>query len=134
MSRQYLGLDIGTKRIGVAVADDVVKIAVPLETLEMDESTIRASIARLVTQHDIETIVLGYPRNQSGEATKQTEYVEKIAGLLKDIDAAIVFQDESLSSVTAEHRLASRTKQYSKADIDAEAAAIILQDYLEIHL
>lgn len=131
MSRQYLGLDIGTKRIGVAVADDIVKIAVPLETLEMDEDTIRASIARLVTQHDIKTIVLGYPRNQSGEATKQTEYVEKIASLLNDLDATIMFQDESLSSVIAEDRLASRTKQYSKADIDAEAAAIILQDYLE---
>lgn len=133
MSRQYLGLDIGTKRVGVAVADDIVKIAVPLETLAMDESTFRERVAYLVTQHDIETIVLGYPRNQSGEATKQTAYVEAIANQLKDLDANIVFQDESLSSVVAEDRLKARTKEYTKADIDAEAAAVILQDYLEAH-
>lgn len=133
MSRQYLGLDVGTVRVGVAVADDIVKIAVPIDTILMNEATIRESVAILVTKHDITTVVVGYPRNQSGEATKQTAYVEKIAEQLKDLDAKIVFQDESLSSVVAEERLAKRTKHYTKADIDAEAAAIILQDYLETH-
>jgi RNase H-fold protein (predicted Holliday junction resolvase) len=53
---------------------------------------------------------------------------------LRDIDATIVFQDESLTSVMAEKRLESRGGLYSKGDIDSEAAAIILQDYMEQRL
>ena len=80
--------------------------------------------------HDISILVIGYPRNQSGEATKQTESVEQFAEELAEIeiDADLVFQDESLSSVEAERRL-GRVKD--KGEIDAEAASIILQDYLE---
>lgn len=79
-----------------------------------------------------QTLVVGYPRNQQGEATAQSAYVEAFADKLADI-AKVVFQDESLTSVLAESRLKSRGKPYVKGDIDKEAAAIILQDYLEQH-
>ena len=71
------------------------------------------------------------PRNQSGEPTKQTAYVEEFVKTIAelDIDAEIVYQDESLTSVQAEARLGTRIK--NKGEIDAEAASIILQDYLE---
>jgi putative holliday junction resolvase len=125
-----LGLDVGEKRIGVAVADTSVRIAVPLETIEVNGNEIEA-IAEAVLREGAGTVVIGYPRNQAGEATAQTDYVEKFAKRLETIDVALVFQDESLTSVMAEQRLKAYNKPYSKGDIDAQAATIILQDYLE---
>lgn len=126
----YLALDIGEKRIGVAVGDSAVRIAVPLDTIEVDGTEIE-HIARHVVREKVEVIVIGYPRNQSGEPTAQTEFVEAFAKKLEDIAPKIVFQDESLTSVLAEEQLQSYDKPYSKGDVDAQAAALILQDYLE---
>lgn len=130
-SKQLIALDIGEKRIGVAVADFDVRIAVPVETIAMDESTFREDIAQLVTKYGASEIVVGYPRNQSGEPTAQTSYVESCAEQLDDLDAVVKFQDESLTSVIAEQRLKAKGGVVQKGDIDAEAAAIILNDYLE---
>ena len=129
----YLCLDVGEVRTGVAVADSKVRIPIPYETFSMDKSSLRTEVARLVAVHDADTIVIGYPRNQSGEPTAQTRFVEGQAETLQDMDVHIVFQDESLSSVEAERRLKSRHRPYGKADIDAEAACIILESYLEGH-
>lgn len=128
--RNILALDVGEKRIGVAMADTSVRIAVPFGWLENGDSVL-TDIAELLIRHDIGVVVVGYPRNQSGEPTKQTEYVENFVDTIAelDIDAEIVFQDESLTSVQAEARLGKNIKD--KGDIDAEAASIILQDYLE---
>lgn len=128
-TKQLLGLDVGSARIGVATADISVRIAIPHDTITVDSNELEA-IAEIVVDGDIDTIVVGYPRNQSGETTAQTEAVEAFAKNLEDM-AKVVFQDESLSSVEAERRLEARGVSYTKADIDAEAAAIILQDYLE---
>ena len=130
MSSSYICLDVGEKRIGVAVADNAVRIAVAYQTIEVDGNEIQA-IAELVVSEGVDTIVVGYPRNQSGEATAQTAYVEAFAERLTDLTKTIVFQDESLTSVIAEQRLQSYKKPYTKGDIDAQAAAIILEDYLE---
>lgn len=128
-----MALDVGERRIGLAMADSQVKIAIPFGWLENDERVI-VRITELVLQHDIKMIVVGYPRNQSGEPTQQTEFVESFVERLADIelDTDIVFQDESLTSVQAEQRLAGRIKD--KGEIDAEAASIILQDYLEANV
>lgn len=128
-----MALDVGERRIGLAMADSQVKIAIPFGWLENDQRVI-VRITELVLQHDIKTIVVGYPRNQSGEPTQQTEFVESFVERLADIelDTDIVFQDESLTSVQAEQRLAGRIKD--KGEIDAEAASIILQDYLEANV
>lgn len=128
-TKQLMALDIGHKRIGVAFGDTAVRIAVPYDTLQVDGSELQA-IAQLYVHHTIDIIVVGYPRNQQGEATDQTVYVEQVA---KNIEAYanVAYQDESLTSVQAEQRLAARKKGFKKEEIDAEAAAIILQDYLE---
>mgnify|MGYP003042674027 FL=1 len=128
-----MALDVGERRIGLAMADSQVKIAIPFGWLENDERVI-VRITELVLQHDIKTIVVGYPRNQSGEPTQQTEFVESFVEQFADVelDTDIVFQDESLTSVQAEQRLAGRIKD--KGEIDAEAASIILQDYLEANV
>lgn len=127
-----IGLDVGEKRIGVSVADLAVRIAIPLTTVLVDGAEIEA-IAKIIDDERADTLVVGYPRNQSGEPTTQTDYVEKFAVHLEPLAATIVYQDESLTSVIAEQRLKAQGKPYEKADIDAQAATIILQDYLESH-
>lgn len=129
-TKTFVCLDVGEKRIGVAVADTDVKIAVPFTTIIVDGTEIEA-INEIVIRESADTIVIGYPRNQLGESTAQTSYVEQFATKLEDSGPTIVFQDESLTSVLAEEQLKAHKKPYNKADIDAQAAAIILQDYLE---
>lgn len=126
-----LALDVGEARIGVASADTTIRIPVPRGTLVVD-GTEHEQLAELIAQEPaVHTIVLGFPRNQSGQTTAQTEYVKHFSEQLQPLHIPIVFQDESLTSVLAEERLRARQKVYSRADIDAEAAVIILQDYLE---
>lgn len=127
-----LGLDVGERRIGVASADASLPIAMPLTTISVDGSEVQ-QIAALVADHAVEKIIVGYPRNQQGELTQQTEKVEAFAKLLLPLDIPIIMQDESLTSVLAQQHLDSLGKPYEKGDIDAAAAAIILQDYLEAH-
>lgn len=99
MSKQsLLALDVGERRIGVAVADSSVPIAIAYDTIEVDGSEIE-QIARLIALEDIDTVVIGYPRNQREQATAQTTYAEKFAEKLQDIAPEIMFQDESLKPV-----------------------------------
>jgi putative Holliday junction resolvase len=129
-NRSLVCLDVGEKRIGVAVADTGIRIAVPFDTVVVDGSELQA-IAAIVIREGADTIVVGYPRNQSGASTAQTAYVEAFSENLRSMVDHIVFQDESLTSVMAERRLKDSRKPYQKGDIDMHAAAIILQDYLE---
>ena len=129
-SQSLVCLDVGEKRIGVAVADTAVRIAVAFDTIAVDGEELNR-IAEIVIREGAKTIIVGYPRNQQGETTAQTSYVEKFAESLADMVEEIVFQDESLTSVMAENRLIAMKKPYSKGDIDAQAAAIILEDYME---
>ena len=125
-----IGLDVGHIRIGVAVGDSAVCLAVPHDTLDVDGTEIE-KIAEIVVRQNVEVIVVGLPRNQAGELTDQSLYSQNFAKKLEYMNAKVVFQDESLTSVLAEERLKSFKVPYKKADIDAEAASIILQDYIE---
>ena len=129
---RILALDVGTKRIGVAKADSSTRIAVPVGFINVDGSEWRR-IARLATLNNTNLFVLGLPRSNQGTETKQSLYVRNFAKeLIQQLPGArIRFQDESLTSVVAEERLKSRKRTYEKGEIDAEAAAIILQDFLE---
>ncbi|HTK39535.1 MAG TPA: Holliday junction resolvase RuvX [Patescibacteria group bacterium] len=130
--RTIIALDVGEKRIGVAQADMSIGIAVPYDVIEVDGNEVEA-IIRLVILSGADTVVVGYPRNQSGEPTAQSTYVENFVATLQDIDAKIVYQDESLTSVLAEQQLEARKKPYAKGDVDMIAASLILDDYLETH-
>ncbi len=132
-AKKILCLDVGERRIGVAVGDTSVKIAVPQETIEVDGTEL-VKIKKLIWLEGVSLLVVGYPRNQQGEATKQTAFVERFIDTLQqdgEFHTDVVFQDESLTSVLAEQYLESTGKPYGKADIDAHAARIILQDYIE---
>lgn len=132
MSKSYVALDVGEKRIGVALARDDIKIAMAYDTLNVDGGEVQA-IAEIIVREKADVLVVGYPRNQAGEPTKQTEFVERFVEQLRDIAPKIVFQDESLTSVKAEEILNVRNQPYAKGEVDALAASLILQDYLETH-
>ena len=129
---RILGLDVGEKRIGVARADSDTRIAVPIGFVEANGSEWQ-EIARLARLNNTDYFVLGLPRSNEGNETAQSAYVREFAKTLieKIPEAKLRFQDESLTSVIAEERLKSRKKPYQKGDIDAEAASIILQDFME---
>lgn len=131
--KNVIALDVGEKRIGVALADTETRLPRPLKTLEVSEQTVD-QVKDTLGQYDIEQVVVGYPRNQAGEPTKQTAQVEAFVQQLKlPENIQIAWQDESLTSVQAEAELESRGGSYSKADVDALAATYILQDYLQEH-
>lgn len=127
----FLALDIGEKRIGVAQADNEVRIAFPLCTLNVDGLEL-SRLREIVSEVKPSALIVGYPRNQNGEPTEQTKLILQAAKKLEILEVPIVYQDESLTSVIAENHLKKTNKPYSKADIDAHAAAIILEDYLDI--
>ena len=129
---KIIGLDVGEKRIGVAKVDSSTKIAMPVGFVLVDGNEWQ-EIARIARMSNTSLFVLGLPRSNEGNETKQSEYVRQFAKeLVKKIPGAkIQFQDESLTSVEAESRLKQRKKRYEKGDIDAEAATIILQDFVE---
>lgn len=128
----FVCLDVGEKRIGIAIGDSAIRIAIAYDTIITDGNEIDA-IAKIIAKERAGVLVVGYPRNQSGESTAQTRYVEEFAKKFESIVPKIVFQDESLTSVMAEDQLMATRKPYSKGDIDARAAAIILQDYMGLY-
>ncbi|MDR2063532.1 MAG: Holliday junction resolvase RuvX [Candidatus Nomurabacteria bacterium] len=137
---KVMALDVGEKRIGVAIGNFETKIASPLTTIEADGQEIQ-KITTLLDEEEIDILVVGLPRNSKGEETKQTAMVRTFAEKLMPIldndfeyPKRLIYQDESLSSVIAEERLKESGVQWTKADVDKEAAAIILQDFLEKEL
>lgn len=126
----FIALDVGEKRIGVAQADNDVRIAFPLCTVSVDGLELQR-LREIMAEAEPSALIIGYPRNQQGEPTAQTRAIEEFATKLDTLHVPIVFQDESLTSVLAETYLKQHQKTYTKADIDAHAAAIILGDYME---
>lgn len=123
MATNILALDIGEKRIGVARANSIARIPEPIATLTNDAS-FKDAFAKLLQEYDITTIVVGLPRNLKGDETAQTAYTKQfVADNLAEYD--VIWQDETLSSVSAETR-----PDRLQHGIDAAAACIILDDYL----
>ena len=129
---RIIGLDVGTKRIGVAKADTSVRIAIPNGYVLVNGQEI-PEILRIARLNDTNFFVVGLPRSNDGNETAQSAYARKFADTLAASmpGARIYFQDESLTSVMAEERLKKRKKNFEKGEIDAEAASIILQDFIE---
>src|SRR4026209_3033552 len=136
-----VGLDIGERRIGVAVSDATGTLARPLGVLrpaglDVDALDVVArEIGRLAGEEDgVGAIVVGLPRRLDGTPTDMTSRVQQFARALgAKTSLPVTLQDERLSTREAESRLAVRDKDWRsrKAKLDAAAAAIILQDYLD---
>jgi putative Holliday junction resolvase len=128
-----LSLDVGTKRIGVAVASLSARLARPLTTLTNDDA-FYDSLASIIAQELVGALVVGYPRGLQGQSTAQTATIEAFAESLKSqYDMPVYFQDEALTSHMAEKELELRGKPYMKGDVDALAATYILEDFLNEH-
>lgn len=128
-----LALDVGSKRIGLALASTVARLPQPLTTLEVDQTVFEA-ISKIVKAENVTQLVVGLPRGMAGQTTAQTEAVQNFTKQLQaQIDLPIDYQDEALTSQHAEQELAGRKQPYTKADIDALAASLILQDWLSEH-
>ena len=134
-------LDIGERRIGVAISDATRTLARPvgvLQTSGLDgDALARAAseVARLAAEEDgLATLVVGLPRHLDGSPSDMTPRVEKFAARLRArTGLPVVLQDERLTSREAESRLALREKNWRvrKQRLDAAAAAVILQEYLD---
>lgn len=134
MSR-VLGLDVGDKRIGLALSDPNRILASPLTILERntDESIIE-KIIRIASENDVRIIIVGLPRSMSGNIGHQAEKVQSFTEeLRRQTEIPIAYRDERLTTVTAVRlkQEASKRKPNKKMRYDAMAAAVILQDYLE---
>lgn len=124
-----LGLDIGEKRVGVARVHTIARLPEPLGALTND-SSFSDALQHIIAEHSPDAIVVGLPRNLQGEETAQSTYVRTFtAECVEPFGLPVIFQDETLSSVEAEKRLG--TDVAKKGDVDAVAAAIILEDYLQ---
>jgi putative Holliday junction resolvase len=136
-----LGIDYGARRIGLALSDATATLASPWRMLHRPPSeaeTMRVLIAEIATlqQEDdgLEAVVVGWPRRLDGSPTDLTPIVETFAQSLQaKLAVPVVLQDERLSSTEAESRLARRERDWRKRkqQLDAAAAAVILQDYLD---
>jgi putative Holliday junction resolvase len=138
---RFVGLDVGEKRIGIAVSDATGTLARPLGVLEprsLDDQAAElaaAEVSRLAREEGgVAGVVVGLPRRLDGSPNALTPRVQKFAtDLAARLGPIVVLQDERLTSREAEQRLAVREKDWRarKKRIDAAAAAIILQDYLD---
>lgn len=128
-----LALDVGEKRIGLAVADAVLRFPRPLGTLDVTES-LWQDLAAITQQQQVRQLVVGLPRGLDGQETAQTQYVKNFMQHLQaTLNLPLQPQDEAATSVKAEEELQARGKPYEKSDIDALAATYILEDYLLEH-
>lgn len=126
--KNYLAIDVGEKRIGLAVASAVAKLPRPLAILPNDED-IYHEIGRIIKDENVEKVIVGLPRNMSGEETAQSDFSRQFAGRLdKETDAQIEFADESLSSKRVKD---STYKRDPSGYLDSVAACFILEEYME---
>ncbi len=127
-----LALDVGEKRVGVAMVRAEVRVPVTLETLDRQAPEFWEKLSEVIKQNEIGQIIIGLPRGLAGQETAQTKHVREFAGeLASHFSLPVHWQDEALTSVQAETILNGSGKPYKKADIDALAASLILADYLE---
>ena len=139
---RFLGVDLGRRRVGLAISDPSGTLARPLSTLVVRTSDdaldqVAAIVARLAAEDDgLATIVIGVPRSLDGTPTGATaEATAFIEALAARTSLPVAGEDERLSSHEADSRLAvgERDWRKRKARLDAAAAAVILQDYLDHH-
>lgn len=135
MAQRVLGLDVGEKRVGVAVSDPLGFTAQGIETIftKGTENDLRR-VHELARQYDVSTIVVGLPRNMDGTEGFQAERVRVFADRLVDMGFEVRYQDERLTTASARRTLieADVRRDKRKQVVDKLAAVLILQGYLDL--
>jgi putative Holliday junction resolvase len=134
---RFLGLDLGTKTLGIAISDVTNTLATPMTTWIFEEGnygSLLPKLKQLVSDENIGIIVLGLPKNMNNTLGSRAEETIKFKeNLEKYVNIKVVLQDERLSTIEAENYMlkADLSRKKRKKKIDGLAAAIILQTYLD---
>ena len=132
-----LGLDLGDRSLGIAISDDLNWLARPVETLKFEDKDFEKALKytlSLVIEHKIDTIVLGLPKNMNGTEGVQAEICREFKmNLEEETTIKIILWDERLTSKMASNMMKDQklNRKKRKQSIDAMAAVIILQGYLD---
>lgn len=136
---RYLGLDVGSKTVGVAVSDPFGWTAQGVEIIPIDEELEDFGLDRLgelIAEYKVEALVLGLPKNMNNSIGPRAEASQKYGQLVIDrFDLPVFYQDERLTTVQAERMLIANdvSRKKRKKVIDKLAAVLILQNYLDAH-
>ncbi len=132
-----LGIDLGSKRVGIAVGDTDIGVATPSDVLERDPARpLEARLGELVEQWEVEVVVVGLPRSLDGsQGPAERRARDEAEVLASSLDVPVELHDERLSTVTAQsslHAAGVDTRRGRKV-VDAVAASVILQSWLDVH-
>lgn len=135
---RWMGLDFGTKTVGVAISDELGITAQPVETITRKSNTkLRKTLARieqLVLEYRITDIVLGYPKNMNNSEGARVEATKEFGEMIKKrVGLPVIFWDERLTTMESERILIEKNirRENRKAYIDQMAAVLILQSYMD---
>ena len=134
---RYLGLDLGTKTLGVAISDKLGLIASTLKTIRFDNEDYESLIPivkEIVNEYDVNTIILGLPKNMDNSLGFASERSINFKEMIeRELDIKVILEDERLSSVEANNIMISAdiSRKNRKQKVDTIAATIILQRYLD---
>ena len=134
MEGTLIGFDFGSRRIGVAVGETTTRIASPLGAIEAEANEARfEAIGRIVAEWHPAGFVVGLPRHSDGSEHAVARLAEKFGRRLEArYNVPVMYVDETLTSAEAEASLKhTRTRAGTKSDVDALAATLILQSYLD---
>ena len=131
---RILGVDLGTRRVGLALTDSLQVISSPFTTIPMSsEDALAERLLQICSEHDVRTVVIGLPMSADGSEGPGCIRARRLAGILASSGIRAELQDESWSSRDAEKILRDmgKTRRAAKEKIDAIAASLILRDFLE---
>ena len=131
---RFIALDPGTKRIGVAVCDETQSVCRPLVTIQRTSwKKDLEYVKQLLAEYDAKALIVGLPYNFDGSESEMTAFARDMADKLKlSLYLPVILQDERASSFEARGRLWAQGKTTKETrHVDAEAAAVILEDFLD---
>ena len=134
---RYLGLDLGTRSLGLSLSDTTLTIASTLKTIRYNESDydfLLEELGVIVKEYNITKFILGYPKNMNNTIGERCETTLEFKALLEDkFNLPVILQDERLTTVEATNYMlaADISRKKRKKKVDALAANIILQTYLD---
>ena len=133
---RYLGIDLGSKTVGLAISDTTLTIASSLKTIFFQNEDYMSTIdeiKNIIEEYDVKKVILGLPKNMNNTLGERAEITTRYKQMLEDnINIPVIFFDERLTSVISNSILieADMSRKKRKKKVDSIAAQIILQDYL----
>ena len=133
---KYIGLDLGTKTLGISISDNNGIIALPLTTIRYQENydELIPELNKIITENNVDKVILGLPKNMNNTIGERAEKTLEFKALIENkLDIEVIMQDERLSTVSAESFLIKNdiSRKKRKQVIDKMASQVILQSFLD---